>query len=123
MTYINEARLLLQAFEQTQSTMLFMKLQESVEEFEIELQNMYILFKETHLKLSSRKFYNDRDKTLLTKQIERLLKFLKEMTGHIDRIKTNPPPSEEQIILIFHRQHLFKNIYKKHLSDYIMIIS
>ena len=123
MNYINEARLFLQAFEQTQSTMLFMKLRESVEEFEIELQDMYKLFNEMHLKLSSREFNSDRDKTLLTKQIERLLKFLKEMAGHIDRIKSNPPLSEEQIILIFHRQHLFKNIYVKHLTDYVRIIS
>jgi len=123
MTYINEARLLLQAFEQTQSMMLFMKLQESVAEFEIELQQMNGIFHKMHLKLLSREFISSRDKTLLTKQIERLLKFLKEMTGHIDQIKTNPALSESQIILIFHRQHMFKNIYKKHLSDFIRIIS
>jgi len=119
--YIPYARQLLQAFEHTQADMLLLDLEKSRSEFLIEVQEMRSIFAKTLSDLAEKKFKTIRDKRLLTGQLEKMLIILKEMSGHLRLIKPDHTAAEKQIIFIFYRQHLFKNIFKKHLSDYFRI--
>ena len=119
--YIPYARKLLQAFEHTQADMLLLDLEKSRSEFLIEVQEMRSIFAKTLSDLAEKKFKTIRDKRLLTGQLEKMLIILKEMSGHLRLKKPGHTADEGHIIFIFYRQHLFKNIYRRHLSDYVRI--
>ena len=121
-TYLETCRQLLKAFETTQYLMLRMELKLAEEEFLIEMQEMRLTFNQMGRIIQKKSFSVKRDQILLKKQIERLEKFLSEMKGHIQGFSRRPAPDEKKIIFIFNRQHLFKNIYRKHLSDFVNLL-
>lgn len=91
-------------------------------DFSVQIQNMHQLFEDTSKELVNHTFKMNRDKILLIKQIERLIIFLKEMDLHLSGFQKENSPDEKEVIFIFERQHLFKNIYRKHMSDYSSIM-
>lgn len=117
-TYVEECGKLIKTFEYAQQQMLRLNLIIAQEEFSLDIIEMRNYFVQMQRLLEKKNFEVKRDKILLTKQIDRLLKFLKEMERYIQDFKKDPPPDEKEIIFIFDRQHLFKNIFHKHLSDF-----
>jgi hypothetical protein len=93
------------------------------EDFLIELNQMREFFKQVSKDLENFSFNSSKDQILISKQIERLLVFLKEMDMHIKGFFTEKRQNENEVIFIFERQHLFKNIYRKHLKDFASIIT
>jgi hypothetical protein len=122
-SYVKDCEKMLSQFEKTQSKMLKLNLESAGADFSIQLREMRQFFREILKDLREYTFSTERDKTLLTKQIERLLIFLKEMDLHINGFQAKLSPNENEIIFIFERQHLFKNIYRKHLTDYSAIFN
>jgi len=120
--YLKNCKDLLIGFEKIQLKMLQLDLKGASEGFFTQLEEMRQFFTEVKADFANHPFKSDRDKTLLTKQIERLLIFLKEMDLHITGFQSKVTPDENEILFIFERQHLFKNIYRKHLTDYSAII-
>jgi hypothetical protein len=121
-SYLNKSESLLRDFEKTQLKMLQLDLRGASESFLIQLKGMSQFFRNVATEFANHSFKSERDKTLLIKQIERLLVFLKEMDLHLTGFESKVMPDENEIIFIFERQHLFKNIYRKHLTDYSTII-
>jgi len=115
--YIQECKLLLQAFEITQETMLRLNLPCACDEFQVEMNGFRALFNEMSVTLRQKEDFSPRRRVLLTKQIERLNKFLKEMNGLISGCRYDQNLKETHIIFVFERQHLFKNILRRHLKD------
>ena len=93
--------------------MLHLNLENAGEDFLIQIKKMHEFFKKMLTELELFSFKNSRDQLLIYKQIERLEVFLKEMNLHVRGFHTKPPPDEREIIFIFERQHLFKNIFRK----------
>lgn len=122
-TYIENCEKSLTVFENIQAQMLYLDLDNAGNAFRILIINMTRLLKQISTELEKYSFKSNKDKVLITKQIERLQVFLKEMDLHIQGFYTNPPPNENELIFIFERQHLFKNIFRKHLSDISAITS
>ena len=101
--------------------MLQLNLENAGEDFLIQMKKMHEFFKQTLTELELFSFKNSRDQLLIYKQIERLEVFLKEMNLHVRGFHAKPPPDESEIIFIFELQHLFKNIFRKHLKDFALI--
>ena len=116
--YLQEMRLYLQAFEHTQLLMLRADFNRCVEEFEIEIEQISGNLTAMKKSIGDTNISEKRINFLLGRQIDRLLKFLKEMLLHCGRLGGKPPLTGKEVIFIFERQHLFKNIYRKHLSDF-----
>jgi hypothetical protein len=119
--YLSQCRQLLQAFEQTQSIMLRLDFVNAYKEFTIEISEFNNLLEEMKIVLTERKFADNRQQYLYIKQIQRLQTFLKEMQGLIKNLTAQPEYEIKKIIFIFDRQHLFKNILRKHISDFVKI--
>jgi hypothetical protein len=122
-SYVENCEKVLAAFETTQAKMLHLDLNNAGREFQKQMKTMIRLLKQISAELEKYSFRNHNDKVLITKQIERLMIFLKEMEVHLRGLNTKPPPNENEIIFIFERQHVFKNIYRKHLVDIAAIIN
>ena len=122
-SYLEKCEKLLSEFEKSQLRMLCLDLKNAGDSFLEQMKKMRQFFKQISTELQDMSFNNSRDQVLLIKQIERLLVFLKEMDLHIRGFHTKPPPDENEIIFIFERQHLFKNIYRQHLKDFASIIN
>jgi hypothetical protein len=122
-SYLQKCEKLLDDFELTQARMLRLDLMSAENDFLIQMKQMRQFFNPMAAELKKFEFKTERDRLLLTKQIERLIVFLKEMDLHIVGFQTKSPPDENEVIFIFERQHLFKNIYRKHLHDFSSIIS
>ena len=60
---------------------------------------------------------------LLGKQQQRLRTFLKELQSQCKSLESMSAADEHGVIFIFERQHLFKNIFGKHLRDFAKIYS
>ncbi len=120
-SYTEECRRLIQAFEKTQYIMLRLDIINAEKEFLIEIVKIRQLIKPMSIALQEKEFAVKRDQTLLLKQIERLLMFLKEMEGHIKGFSQNNSPAEKEIIFYFERQHLFKNIFHRHIDDFAQL--
>jgi hypothetical protein len=120
--YHNKCENLLIEFEKNQLKMLQLDLKGASESFLLQLEEMRQFFTMVTADFVNHSFESERDKTLLIKQIQRLLIFLKEMDLHISGFQSNVMPDENEILFIFDRQHLFKNILRKHLNDYSAII-
>ena len=116
-SYLNTCEKMLDEFEKIQLKMLQLELLQAGDEFINQIKLMRQHFKTMSLEFSKYTFKTEREKILLTKQIERLLIFLKEMDLHIAGFQSSQFPEENEILFIFERQHLFKNIYRKHLID------
>ena len=121
-SYLQNCSDLLNEFEKSQLQMLKMDLNRAGYDFFIQMKKMRQYFELELTELENHNFTTDRDKILLTKQIERLLIFIKEMDLHISEFQTKSSPDENEVIFIFER-HLFKNIYRKHLDDFAAIIT
>jgi hypothetical protein len=122
-SYLKKYENLLIDFEKSQLKMLKLNLGDAGDDFLNQIIEMRQFFKQVSNEIVVFTFKTEREKTLLTKQIERLLVFLKEMELHIAGFFANSSPGENEILFIFERQHLFKNIYRKHLSDLASITS
>lgn len=120
--YIQECKLFLQAFENTQALMLEMKCESAALEFESEIEVLNQLVNEMHAFLCG-KDQTNKSVFLLTRQIERVNVFFKEMRGLLINLKDGGQIESSQIIMIFERQHLFKNIFRKHLADFSKLSS
>ena len=116
--YLQDMRLFFQAFEHTQLLMLRSDFIRCVEEFELEIGQISDTLRAMKDHIEKKEMSDKRLQLLLSRQIDRLQKFLKEMLLHCARIGAADPPSGKEVIFIFERQHLFKNIYRKHLSDF-----
>lgn len=119
--YISECKQLLQAFELTQANMLNKKYQIAREEFLIEINEMSNLFMQMKSDLNSGTVVEEKQKLLLLKQIDRIIKFMKEFGTQVDKLDEPDQVSDEEIIFIFERQYKFKMIYKKHLADFVAL--
>jgi hypothetical protein len=117
-SYIKKCERLLTDFENTQAEMLQLDFKKAGEDFLIQMKQMRENFKKILIEIAEFSFQNSKDQILINKQIERLLVFLKEMDLHMRGFHSKPPPDETEIIFIFERQHLFKNIFRKHLKDF-----
>ena len=117
--YISECKQLLQAFELTQANMLNKKFKLARKEFLIEINQMAILFTQMQSELNLKIFAEEKQKLLLMKQIDRLIKFMKEFGMQVDKLDEPDQVSDEEIIILFERQYKFKVIYKKHLADFV----
>ena len=120
--YIETSEKLLADFEKTQAQMLHLDLINAGNDFQKQITKIARLLRHMSKDLENNSFKNNKNKILIIKQIKRLLVFLKEMNLHIHGFFLTPPPNENEIIFIFERQHLFKNIYRKHLSDITVLI-
>ena len=116
-SYIENCEKVLADFENTQAQMLCLDLTNAEKDFLKQMKKMTRLLKQLSTDLENYSFKINKDQVVITKQIERLLVFLKEMDLHMRGFNAKPPPNENEIIFIFERQHLFKNIYRKHLLD------
>jgi len=121
-SYLEKCGNMLVDFEKTQLKMLKLDLPGAGNDFYDQIVQMRQFFKQISKELEGHSFNTERDKILLTKQIERLLVFLKEMDLHIAGFQATSLPGEDEIIFVFERQHLFKNIYRKHMSDFSSIM-
>jgi hypothetical protein len=120
-SYLKKYENLLIDFEKTQLKMLRLDVDGAGDDFINQIIEMRQFFKQVSKELVEHRFKTEREKTLLTKQIERLMIFLKEMDLHIAGFQAKSSPGEDEILFIFERQHLFKNIYRKHMSDLALI--
>jgi hypothetical protein len=120
--YLNQCENHLREFEIIQLKMLRLELADAGNDFLAHIKQMRQFFEQTSNELLNYSFNMHRDKILLVKQIERLLVFLKEMDLHIIGFQSMLTPDENEIIFIFERQHIFKNIYRKHMGDFESII-
>lgn len=120
--YISECKQLLQAFELTQAYMLYKKFELARKEFLIEINQMNNLFTQMQSELNLRTFAEENQKLLLMKQIDRLIKFIKEFGMQVAKLDKWSQVSEEEIIFFFERQYKFKMIYKKHLADFVDLV-
>ena len=118
--YISECKQLLQAFELSQAQMLQKNYQTAAGEFALELEQMKVAFGTMLSDLENKVLKNPNHTLLLMKQIERLLKFMKEFSLHINDLFKKDTIEEKQIIFIFERQYKFKQIFKRHLEDFRM---
>jgi hypothetical protein len=116
--YISECTQLLQAFEISQAEMLQKNYQTAAGEFAQELEEMKVLFGQALGHFENQPEREKAKNLLLIKQIERLLKFMKEFSLHINDIFRQDKIEDKQIIFIFERQHKFKQIYRRHIEDY-----
>jgi len=119
--YLEECRQLFKAFEKSQGKMLTFSIEAAVDEFKTETELLESNFRKMQIMLKNKKEIEPKQKLLFEKQILRLLKFLKELSTLLPKLIKNPPPEAKDIIFIFERQHLFKNIFKKHLADFSKI--
>ena len=115
-SYIKKCEEILNSFEETQEQMLNLNLRSAGKDFLIQMKNMHGFFKQVLVELEVSSLKNSKDQFLINKQIERLQVFLKEMDLHVRGFYTKSPPDEMEIIFIFERQHLFKNIFRKVLK-------
>jgi len=122
-SYIKKCEEILTSFEESQEQMLHLNLKIAGKEFLIQMKNMHGFFKQMLIELELSSLDNSKDQFLINKQIERLQVFLKEMDLHVRGFNTKLPPDEMEIIFIFERQHLFKNIFRKHLKDFASIVT
>lgn len=120
--YISECKQLLQAFELTQANMLNKKFKLARKEFLIEINQMAILFTQMQNELNLKIFAEEKQKLLLMKQIDRLIRFMKEFGTPFDKLAEPDQVSDEEIIILFERQYKFKVIYKKHLADFVDLV-
>ena len=116
-SYLRNCENLLVEFEKNQLRMLRFDLDLAGKKFIDNIKQMRLIFEKISKDLENFNFKCSRDQILVNKQIERLLVFLKEMDLHISGFNLKIPPDENKIIFIFERQHLYKNILRKHLKD------
>lgn len=114
---MQKCKQILQAFEVSQSAMLRLKTDTACKEFAAEIDIMEKLFTEIQADIDNREIESG-TKTLLVKQLERLLVFTKELTGYMDKLSVEQQVTPELIIFVFERQYKFKNILRKHLADF-----
>ena len=117
-SYTKKCEEILNRFEKAQRQMLHLNLEDAEKEFIIQMKKMHENFEQMLSELEAFSFKNSKDQLLINNQIERLQVFLKELDLHVKGLHTKPHLDEMEIIFIFGRQHLFKNIFRKHLKDF-----
>jgi hypothetical protein len=120
--YLSDCRQILQAFELSQAQMLRSQVPHVQKEFEIEIEQMEKLFSDMHNFLNALNKIPHEKRFLLIKQLERLLKFIKELRGQVTRFSKPDILTEKDILFIFERQYKFKVIFRNHLTDFTRIV-
>jgi hypothetical protein len=120
-TYLADVQQLLQAFENTQGTMLQKQYQTAWQEFQVEMNELKHILVPQKKKLENDNGSHSTKSFLLTKQIERLLKFMQEFAVLISPLEAEKSIPEERILFLFERQYRFKVILKRHLDVYRQI--
>jgi hypothetical protein len=113
-----DCRQILQAFELSQARMLQMKNPGASDDILLEIEQMENLFTGMHTALAGQANFPDKNYLLIIRQLERLLKFTKELRGQITRLSGVETVTEKEILFIFERQFKFKVIFNRHLSDF-----
>ena len=119
--YLADCRQILQAFELSQAQMLHLKYPTAQQEIQMEIKQMEERFTGMHKALTEKGNSSDKKYLILVKQLDRLLKFIKELHGQMSQMGQTAYYTEKEILFIFERQYKFKAIYKKHLSDFARI--
>jgi hypothetical protein len=117
-TYLQNCRLLLQAFEDTQAKLLRLKTAEAIAEFRTEIRQLDQDFLKMHHEIGRRFDAGNRTAFLNLRQLERLRSFLKELRTHTDHLENMDRPDHTMIIFFVQRQYKFKQIFRRHLTDY-----
>ena len=117
-SYLQDCRQLLQAFEDTQSKLIRLKIPEAVTEFRVEIRRLDTDFSKMYRELGTRFDERNRMVYLNLKQLERLRIFLKELKTHIEQLEEMNTPDHTMILFYLQRQYKFKQIFRRHLTDY-----
>ena len=117
-TYLQNNRQLLQAFEDTQSKLIRLKIAEAIEEYRIELGQMENEFFGLHKMLENRSHEINKIVIVNLRQLERLQNFLKELKTHVDQLTGMKQTDHNLILFILQRKYKFKRILRRHLADY-----
>ena len=94
-SYLQKSKMLLKEFEKTQLLLLRLNLKDSGIAFHNQMNQFYQNFKQISAELENFSFKNNKDQTLICKQIERLSVFLKEMDFNIEANRVNFLPFQE----------------------------
>ncbi len=117
-TYIQDCRQLLQAFEDTQEKLILLNVPEATAELRIEFRQLNEYFSAMHKDLNHR-FSGDKPLIFLNlRQLDRLQQFLKELKTQINQLNRMKKPDYSMIIFFLQRQYKFKQIFRRHLTDY-----
>lgn len=117
--YVQDMRLLFQAFENSQVHLLRRRIQKACDEFIAEFNQLEHQFKHLHSAHSILYKMAPNRRLLIEKQIERLQKFIREMIGTMNQLQNAGQVEDARILFLFERQHLFKNILRRHLKDMV----
>ena len=114
--YLNDCRQLFRAFELSQADWLYGKTETAGEEFQIEMEQMSELFIQMSDTLKVHASLSDRERILLSSQIDRMLKYINEFSSALKVQADKNQPKD--LIFMFERQYRFKTILRNHLNDF-----
>jgi len=117
-SYLQDCRQLFQAFEDTQAKLIRLKIQEAITEFRVEIEQLDKDFSKMYRELDTRFDESNRMAYLNLRQLDRLKIFLRELRTHIDHLEKMKNPDHTMIIFFLQRQYKFKQIFRRHLTDY-----
>lgn len=116
--YLQDSRQILQAFESTQAKLIRLKIAEAVSEFSVEIWRMDTEFSRMHARLRQHPEAQDRLTSLNLLQLDRLQNFLKELQLQVRQLQDMRTPDHKLILFFLQRQYKFKQIFRRHLTDY-----
>jgi len=116
--YLQDSRQILHAFEETQSKLIRLRIAEAVPEFSVEIRRMETDFSRMHDRLSRNFNADDKLAHLNLMQLDRLQNFLKELRLQIRQLQNMKIPDHNLILFYLQRQYKFKQIFRRHLTDY-----
>jgi len=117
-TYLQDCRQLLQAFEDTQAKLILLNIPEATTELQIEFRQLNEYFSAMHTELNQRFDCENSLVYLNLRQLDRLQQFLKELKTQINQLNGMNRPDHSMIIFFMQRQYKFKQIFRRHLTDY-----
>lgn len=120
--YLNECRQLLRAFELSQADWLYGDSEIASEEFQMEMEQMSVLFIQMSDSLKDNAALDRREKILLTSQIDRMLKYINEFSSAVQVQTDKSQQMPKDLIFLFERQYRFKTILKNHLNDFARLL-
>ena len=120
--YLNDCRQLLQAFELSQADWLYLSTENAREEFLLEMEQLTGLFHDMAGALKDLPALSSRDLVLLSSQIDRMLKYIREFQSALQMLADQNQPVPKDLIFMFERQYRFKTILKNHLNDFARLL-
>ena len=120
--YLNDCRQLLQAFELSQADWLYLSTENAREEFLLEMEQLTGLLNDMAGALKDLPALSSRDLVLLSSQIDRMLKYIREFQSALHMLADQNQPVPKDLIFMFERQYRFKTILKNHLNDFARLL-